>query len=276
MAILARNDIISKVRTIDKVEDKGIEILWITLQTDAEHDNLAVGVYYGPQENIMERQMSILNTHIHIIKQNANTVITGDCNAKIPIHVNGIDQQISRNGKYLMSMCKETDLTPISAHEKYATWTRVNRKNNQERSIIDYILVENNKEHIVEDLHIDNEGQFKIKNEDYTKINGTNIEGNETDHNTMIITIKNTLTIKTTKKTMWKKGTEENWKTFNKIIQNENIKSKILEYDELESAIKEALTKSIGVKTITQNKKNREPKEVKNARKIKREKKEGI
>ena len=71
---------------------------------------------------------------------------------------------------------------------------------------------------------------------------------------------------------MWKKGTEENWKTFNKIIQNENIKSKILEYDELELTIKEALTKAIGVKTITQNKKKREPKEIKNARKIKREK----
>ena len=122
--------------------------------------------------------MSILNTHIHMIKQDANTVITGDFNAKIHIHANGIDQQISRNGKYLMSMCKETDLTPISAHEKYATWTRVNRRNNQERSIIDYILVENNKEHIVEDLHIDNEGQFRIKNEDYKKMNGTNIEGN--------------------------------------------------------------------------------------------------
>ena len=47
MAILARNDIISKVRTIDKLEDKGIEIKWITLQTDAKYDNLAVGVYYG-------------------------------------------------------------------------------------------------------------------------------------------------------------------------------------------------------------------------------------
>ena len=153
-----------------------------------------MGVYYGPQENEnvteMERQMSILNTHIHILKQDANTVITGDFNAKIPIHANGIDQQISRNGKYLMSMCKETDITPISAHEKYATWTRVDRKNSQERSIIDYILVENNKEHIVEDIHIDNEGQFRIKNEDYKKMNGTNMEGNETDHNTMIISIQ--------------------------------------------------------------------------------------
>ena len=50
VAILARNDIISKVRTIDKVEDKGIEILWITLQTDAGHDNLAVGYIMAPKK----------------------------------------------------------------------------------------------------------------------------------------------------------------------------------------------------------------------------------
>ena len=40
----------------------------------------------------------------------------------------------------------------------------------------------------------------------------------------------------------------------------------------LEITIKEALTKAIGVKTITQNKKKREPKEIKNAKKIKQEK----
>ena len=81
----------------------------------------------------MERQMSILNTHIHMIKQDANTVITGDFNAKIPIHTNGIDQQISRNGKYLMSMCKETDLTPISAHNKKLPYNQNNEENNVEK-----------------------------------------------------------------------------------------------------------------------------------------------
>ena len=72
-----------------------------------------MGIYYGPQENEnsneIERQLSILSTHIHTLKQKHDVILTGDFNAKVTTP----NQKVSRNGKYLMDMMTETNTMPV-------------------------------------------------------------------------------------------------------------------------------------------------------------------
>ena len=59
----------------------------------------------------------------------------------------------------------------------YHTWTRQNRKNTTEKSIIDYILVSSTQKRIIENIEIDELGTLRIKGK------------NDTDHNTITATI---------------------------------------------------------------------------------------
>jgi endonuclease/exonuclease/phosphatase family metal-dependent hydrolase len=103
----------------------------------------AIGVFYGPQENVAleerQRQYSVLCTQIHQIKQEATVVLTGDFNAKIKIDKDTIQQEQSSNGKIMEEIMEETQMMAISTRASSGNWTRVNRKNQNEKSIIDYI-----------------------------------------------------------------------------------------------------------------------------------------
>ena len=124
-----------------------------------------MGIYYGPQENEnsneIERQLSIISTHIHTLKQKHDVILRGDFNAKVTTP----NQKVSRNGKYLMEMMTETNTMPVSLKAKQGEWTRINRNNTTERSIIDYIIIEQENETKTLNITIDEECIHPIKNE---------------------------------------------------------------------------------------------------------------
>ena len=66
---------------------------------------------------------------------------------------------------------------PASTHPTIGTWTRQNRKNTTEKSIIYYILVSSTQKRIIENIEIDELGTLRIKGK------------NDTDHNTITVTI---------------------------------------------------------------------------------------
>ena len=105
-------------------------------------------------------------------------ILGGDFNAKIEIDNNEIKQKQSRNGKLLQRMIENTGLQAISTKADIGSWTKVNRKNTNEKSIIDYILttptIANNKL----TMFIDEAGELRVKGK------------NGSDHNTMILTTK--------------------------------------------------------------------------------------
>ena len=67
-------------------------------------------------------------------------ILTGDFNAKININKSNCQQETSRNGKLLEKLMKDTALIPITVNQDGEMWTRVKRKNTDEKSVIDYIL----------------------------------------------------------------------------------------------------------------------------------------
>ncbi len=271
MAILVRNDIMNKVRTIDKIEDKDIEILWIKiLKGDKNSVDTIIGVYYGPQESEnaekTERQYNIITTQILTLSQEGDIILTGDFNAKVEIKQQNISQEQSRNGKYLENMVAHTNSTILSTKEVYAKWTRMNRSKPDEKSIIDYIITPTNNINQIENIVIDEEGLIPIKKNDTTTEGGERKIGTQTDHNTIITTIKTQVKPKNKTTKSWKKGDQEQWTKFNQLMQETDRANGIQNYEDLEKTITNHLNKAIGMKNSNKNGKNRETKERKRAK----------
>ena len=107
--------------------------------------------------------------------KNNEVIIAGDFNAKLQINSNSCKQHISRNGKLLREIMDNNDLTPANLKSNHGIWTRVNRKNAEEKSVIDYILTTEQIARNIQSVVVDEEGNLRIKGK------------NETDHNTIVM-----------------------------------------------------------------------------------------
>jgi len=117
--------------------------------------------------------------------------------SKLEINTEGVTQETSGNGKILQETLDETNCIAASLNASQGHWTRQNRKNITERSIIDYIIVEKEKANLINELIIDEPGWYRLKNE------GTG--GKETDYNTILLEIHNPCIWKAEKKTSMEK-----------------------------------------------------------------------
>ena len=96
-------------------------------------------------------------------------------------------------------LINETGLIPISTNANGGIWTRKNRTKHTEKSVIDYILVDENTLKQMEEILVDEEGTHRIGGK------------NESDHNTILLTINTTMN-KDKEKEQWEKPSEESWK----------------------------------------------------------------
>ena len=176
VAIAIRNDIIPQVRMIDNIEpDDETEIMWVAVENKnksktqtKKSKNLAIGIFYGPQENEcrekVEKIYSVVATQINTIKQTHKIVLTGDFNAKLPIKTNQIEQKLSPNGKCLQQMLEITNTTPCSITMTEPQWTRINRKNPCEKAILDYVVTDRETNNQICSVEIDSEGTYRLEN----------------------------------------------------------------------------------------------------------------
>lgn len=257
VAIAARKDIEKKVRESrenNPVTNK-IEITWVTLIT-RPGNNVHIGVIYGKQEghNIedTQREYDELTSQIMERKLTGDVVLTGDFNAKLDIKDNNgkTMQDQSRNGKFLQQLINITNLTPISS-DKERKWTRVNRSNPRERSVIDYILISGEANDKLEEIYVDEEGLLKIEGK------------HQSDHNTIMITLKSHVIKSREKISRWNFNKDNNWLGFNEAIQRIARDSTINDYRSLDNSISDALNRTIGKKTYTPKGKPPTPEELK-------------
>ena len=119
-----------------------LETKWIRLESRPQ--NIAIGVFYGPQENVkIEKVQEIytaLNNQINQQTKDNEVIVVGDFNAKLEVNREDCVQTISRNGKILNDIIKENNLTPVNLTADYGIWTRENRQNTTQKSVIDYIM----------------------------------------------------------------------------------------------------------------------------------------
>ena len=129
----------------------------------------------------MESARDIYTALGHQIAQKAQTsevIIAGDFNTKLQINTNSSKKQISRNGKLLREIFDKNDLTPANLNSNHGIWTRVNRKKEEEKSVIDYILTTEQIVRNIQSVIVDEEGNLRIKGK------------NETSHNTIVMSLR--------------------------------------------------------------------------------------
>ena len=262
VAITVRCDIENNTTETQCREDDDQEVAWIRIEV-SHRRYLHIGVYYGQQENAhieeVERQYQMLDSQISRLRATGNIILVGDFNAKLKVDRSDANQQISRNGKFLEELMTTHNMTAISINADRGIWTRVNRNNPNEKSIIDYILVDDHMREQNTEMIVDEEGTHRLKGK------------KQTDHNTLMATFKSTIKIRKEKIKRWKLNNTEGWKQFNEQLVEANRESRISTYKGLEEKMVEIMKKTVGETTITTgNTKTKESEQIKNLRSEKR------
>ena len=94
-------------------------------------------------------------TQIMEKKRTGEMLLVGDFNAKLEIKEgNSTIQDVTRNGKLLCQLLNVTKLIPANIQDNNNKWTRMNRHNPNEKSIIDYILISEGIQEMKYDVYI--------------------------------------------------------------------------------------------------------------------------
>ena len=268
IAVLVSEKLKNKTKSIQYLDDDDTEILWVEVESQGKPT--FIGVIYGKQENApieeVERQFQTITTHILTLKQKGKVILTGDMNAKIKINKTNYDgkqisQETSRNGKLLEKMLKDTKTKAISTESKTGLWTRINTKNQNEKSIIDYIIIPDEDSKNVENIEVDEQEIYKISGE------------KKSDHNTITMTINIPTTREQQTIKRWKVDNKEGWKEFNTRLDKEDREKGINTYEQLQETTVNLLRDTIGEKIIrtgTNKKKSQKLKQAHEDKRIKR------
>ena len=263
VAITTKEEISNKTTKVENIEDHDQEVIWIEIKT-THNNKIYIGTYYGkqekePRENI-EREFSQLESQINKLQREAPIVLIGDFNAKIEINKRNAYQKQSPNGKYLQQLIDNQNLIPINTTSDKGAWTRVNRKNPKERSIIDYALISKSLANNITETTTDEVGTHRIWGR------------NETDHNTIMVNINMQMNKQSTTIKRWKLDNNEGWKQYNNNLQEKLTKMENPTYQTLQEKMIESMKETVGEVTIRKytGKKQKENESIKETREEKK------
>ena len=216
LGIVVKDGLTSNVNTITNLHgnEEQIEVLWVKVNTPSDKP-FALGVFYGKQENTkeeeIEAQFKALLTDIHLLMQDHRIILAGDFNAKLKVQKVAVKQEQSQNGRWLQELIELSHMQVITLNDETGQWTRENRANPNEKSVIDYVLTDACTKGEVEEIVVDQDGQYVLKGEN----------GKMSDHNTIMFTLNVDLKQEDKVKIVWKKGDREKWNNVNKGIIEE-------------------------------------------------------
>ena len=161
------------------------ETLWIMLGSEFK---IRIGILYTPQENtikVAEIEEIYNRAAIEISeakKKEQKVILMGDLNSKVGTIIKGNYDLVSKAGKILLKFIKKYNLQLVNAHEKTeGLWTRVM---NNERSVIDYIIIDKDDSQYVTNCIIDEKKELAPSR--LLKENGE-IKEKFSDHNVIIV-----------------------------------------------------------------------------------------
>ena len=200
-----------------------IEALWIKILLQKQ-SYLNICIYYGKQES--RSSAEAISDELHLLEtetarfasQQHHVLLLGDFNAKIGSDNFGIpngDANISRSGQLLRRLIHNCHLDILNSSTVCTgVWTRINTKNVNQKSILDYALASKSLTPFVTEMLIDEEEEYKLFGK------------NKSDHNTIILKI-NLQTCYDTSNThieTWKFNSTTDWSTFDNCVRhNETI-----------------------------------------------------
>ena len=132
------------------------ESLWIIIGSKTK---IRTGIVYMPQENKTKKaELTAIYNRIHFQVEESKQreqklLLMGDFNCKIGKVIKGNTSRISKGGKILLNLCKKSHLTIANTLAlAKGIWTRVNKN---EKSALDYIIVNTSDENAITLYEID-------------------------------------------------------------------------------------------------------------------------
>ena len=261
VALLIRDDIKHLTKEETDLENQDQEIRWLRLTNG--RNTTYIGIYYGPQEKVSreeaDRQYSQITSQIIKLQKKGEIILVGDFNAKLEINNTIVRQEQSKNGEYMQRMLEETNMIPKSTQADIGHWTRVKRKDTNERSVIDYVLVSEGVEQSIKHIEIDEIGACRLKGKE------------ESDHNTITIELNLEYKNKVITETIYNTKNKRNWESFNEELAKNYELNEPQTYQEFEDLIKRTMEKTL--KKVTIKKGQYKPKLTEKAKQLKAEKK---
>ena len=275
VGILVNNEIKDVVTPHETQRD--IEMVWVSVRRRARQP-VFIGVYYGLQEsrnsrNDMLMEMDRLGDEIQEKKEQGEVILFMDGNGKIGL----LGEEKSRNGKLLQGIFDEYDLEVMNKSEKCdGIITRVNRKNTNEKSAIDFLVVTNEAEKGIQKLTIDEKGEFLLR--------GTAAS----DHNSFLLDIQlgGLGTSKREKVVRWRLNAPvERWKEYrDKLEEESQLCSLIMQgegsienkYTNWKRTVERAAIETIGKTTFKNGSKKKESGIIRSIRNEKKEAKKAF
>ena len=278
--IMVRNCV--QNRTV-KVSEGNEDIEELTVRTETRKRALNIISLYGKIEgreskDKINNQFSHLEELIqHIEKAGEDYILIGDLNAKIGNKENGIkgnNEAINEAGKSFLNLEEKTKAIIVNKTEKCTgKWTRVNTKNEKEKSILDYVMTNESLYEDLIEMKIDEEKLLRL-----TKYKGKEIK--ETDHNTIIIKIEDEVVKQRKEKQhRWKTNNDEAWEKYKNTTEDnkeldktwKNEKDTNKNWREWKHIVYKILNETLGKIRITNDNKQGIDKEVREMMKEKRE-----
>ena len=122
------------------------------------------------------------------------------------------------------------ELKAVSLNSEPGKWTRQNRTNPAEKSIIDYVLTTETIAKITNEINFDEIGANRIK-------------GNkESDHNTIIMEINMEMKNEKKKIKKWNLNNKQGWIKYNKVLKEQYERVKPQSYEEFNDLVKKNST----------------------------------
>ena len=127
-----------------------------------------MGVVYAPQENktnipelkVMYKGLKEQIRQARMKKQ--EVLLVGDFNCKVGSRINRNTKEISKGGKLLIDLADKHGLKILNESSVCkGLWTREKKVlNHTEKSVLDYVLIDEQDEELVESMIIDEEREF--------------------------------------------------------------------------------------------------------------------
>ena len=159
VGILVRDDVKNNISPHEA--STNLEIIWVSIRRKQQKP-IYVGVYYGKQESRNNRsemlqEMDKLSQEIHEKMNEGEVALFMDGNAKLGL----LGETVSRNGELLGKVFDECDLMLMNMSDKcVGKVTRENRKNKDEKSAIDFLVVTQEIENYIQEMIIDEKGDY--------------------------------------------------------------------------------------------------------------------
>ena len=143
-------------------EREKVEMLWIRLDNNVV--KARIGVVYMPQESettvkelkeiydMIEEEVAVAAKH------GERLILMGDFNCKVGNIIQGNDDIVSKGGKILLKMVNKYNLCILNGEKCCkGKWTRIE---GEEKSILDYIIINQEDKELYTDMYVDEDKQI--------------------------------------------------------------------------------------------------------------------